>query len=182
MSPRAAVLGALLSVCLATSAEAREKKPTGSGKPASATKAAQAKGPQWVEKSDPKGFTLKVPREFTEKRDEWSTSYSGLLAPDSAQLNAVVSVEMLDELTPITNLDKAVAFITSKRPSGVRTVVAEQRELPRGYLVVIGPDYDIYSVHVIRNGKEIQVKAQCSGPSTRLKELKELCLSVKPTK
>jgi hypothetical protein len=181
-SLRAAVLATLLCVGLATPAAAKEKKPTGSTKPAPAAKPAAEKGPQWVEKSDPKGFTIKVPREFTEKRDEWSTSYSVLLAPDSAQLNTVVSVEMLDELTPVTSLEKAVSFITSKRPGGVKTTVAEQKEVPNGYLVIIGPDYDIYSVHVIRNGQETQVKAQCSGPGTRLRELKEMCLSVKPTK
>jgi hypothetical protein len=181
-STRAVVLSTLLCVSFATSAAAREKKPTGSAKPSTAGKPGAEKSPQWVEKSDPKGFTLKVPREFTEKRDEWSTSYRVILAPDSAQLNAVVSVEMLDELTPITSLEKAVASITSKRPGGVQTTVAEQREVPNGYLVIIGPDYDIYTVHAIRNGKEVQVKAQCSGPGSRLKELQELCLSVKPTK
>jgi hypothetical protein len=177
-STRAVVLSTLLCLCVAPSADAREKKPTGSAK---ASKSAD-KGPEWVERSDPKGFTLKVPKEFTEKRDEWSTTYRVVLAPDSAQLNTVVSSEMLDELTPITSLEKAVEFITSKRPGGVKTTVAEQQEIPKGYLVVIGPDYDIYTVHVIRNGKEVQVKAQCSGPGTRLKELKEMCLSLKPTK
>jgi hypothetical protein len=181
-SLRAGVLSTLLCVCVATPAAAREKKPSGSTRSSTAGKPAAEKSPPSVEKSDPKGFTLKVPREFTEKRDEWSTSYRVVLAPDSAQLNAVISVEMLDELTPITSLDKAVESITSKRPGGVKTTLAEQREVPNGYLVIIGPDYDFYTVHVIRNGKEVQVQAQCSGPGTRLKELKELCLSVKPTK
>jgi hypothetical protein len=177
---RAAVLVSLLSLCAAPPAAAGEKK----SKPAATRKpsAAADKGPQWEEKSDPKGFTIKVPHEFTEKRDEWSTTYRVVLAPDSAQLNTVVSVEMLDELTPITSLEKAVAFITSKRPAGVNTTIAEQQEVPNGYLVVVGPDYDIFTVHTIRNGKEVQVRAQCSGPRTRLKELKEMCLSVKPSR
>ena len=176
---RAAALVSLLSLCAAAPAAAGEKK----SKPAATRKQPAAdKGPQWEEKSDPKGFTLKVPREFTEKRDEWTTTYRVVLAPDSAQLNTVVSVEMLDELTPITSLEKAVAFITSKRPAGVRTTVAEQQDVPNGYLVVIGPDYDIFTVHTIRNGKAVQVRAQCSGPGSRLKELKEMCLSVKPSK
>jgi len=179
-SPRAAVLLALLSLCAAFAAHAAEKK--SSGKPAASRKSTADKRLQWEEKSDPKGFTLKVPREFTEKRDEWTTAYRVVLAPDSAQLNTVVSVEMLDELTPITSLEKAVAFVLSKRPAGVKTTIAEQQELPKGYLVVIGPDYDIFTLHVIRNGKEVQVRAQCSGPAARLKELKEMCLSVKPTK
>jgi len=179
-SPRAAVLLSLLSLCVASTALAGEKKP--SGKPAASRKPAADKALQWEEHSDPKGFTLKVPREFTVKRDEWSTSYRVVLPQDSAQFNTVVSVEMLDELTPITSLEKAVAFVTSKRPAGVKTTVAEQQELPKGYLVVIGPDYDIFTLHVIRNGKEVQVKAHCTGPGTRLEEIKELCLSVKPTK
>ncbi|WP_158501596.1 hypothetical protein [Vitiosangium sp. GDMCC 1.1324] len=54
--------------------------------------------------------------------------------------------------------------------------------MPRGYLVVIGPDYDTYSVDVTRNSKEGQLKAHCTGPSSHLKELKEMGLSVKPTK
>jgi hypothetical protein len=177
-APRAAVLAFLLSLCAATPADAGEKK----SKPAATRKPAADKGPQWEEKSDLKGFTIKVPREFTEKRDEWSTTYRVVLAPDSAQLNTVVSVEMLDELTPITSLETAVAFITSKRPAGVNTTIAEQQEVPNGYLVVIGPDYDIFTVHTIRNGKAVQVRAQCSGPGSRLKELKEMCLSVKPSK
>ncbi|WP_224244379.1 hypothetical protein [Hyalangium gracile] len=180
-SIRAVVLSTLLCVGVATSAAAKDKKPTGSARSSAASKSAD-KGPRWVEVSDPSGYTLKVPQEFTEKREEWSTSYRAVLPPDSAQLKAVVSVETLDELTPITNLEKAVESITSKRPGGVRTTIAEQRDVPSGYLVVIGPDYDIYTVHVIRNGKEVQVKAQCSGPATRLKELKEMCLSVKATK
>jgi hypothetical protein len=177
-SLRAAFLATLLSLCAAPPAAAGEKK----SRPAATRKPAADKGPPWEERSDPKGFTIKVPREYTEKRDEWSTSYRVVLAPDSAQFNTIVTVEMLDELTPITSLETAVAFITSKRPAGVKTTVAEQQEVPKGYLVVIGPDYDIYTVHVIRNGKEVQVKAQCSGPGSRLKELKEMCLSVKPSK
>jgi hypothetical protein len=179
-SARAAVLLCLLSLCVASTALAGEKKPA--GKSSTSRKSSADKALQWEEQSDPKGFTLKVPREFTSKRDEWATSYRVVLPGDAAQLNTVVSVEMLDELTPITSLEKAVAFVTSKRPAGVKTTVAEQRELPNGYLVVIGPDYDIFTLHVIRNGKEVQVRAQCSGPASRLKELKELCLSVKPTK
>jgi len=177
---RAAVLLVLLSLCAAPPAAAGEKK----SKPAATRKPAAApdKGPQWEEKSDPKGFTIKVPRGFTEKRDEWHTTYRVVLAPDSAILNTVVTVEMLDELTPITSLETAIAFITSKRPAGVNTTIAEQQQVPNGYLVVVGPDYDIYTVHTIRDGKEVQVRTQCSGPGTRLKELKEMCLSVKPSK
>ena len=129
-----------------------------------------------------RGFTIKLPRDFTATQDEWSSTYKMVLAPDSAQLKAVIAVESLDELNPITSLETAVSFITSKRPPGVKTTLAEQQEIPRGYLVVIGPDYDIFTVHVIRNGKEAQVRAQCSGPGSRLKELKEMCLSVKPSK
>lgn len=179
-SPRAAVLLTVLSLYAATSAHAGEKKSP--AKSAASRKAPPDKRVPWEEHSDPKGFTLKVPREFTVKRDEWSTSYRVVLPLDAAILNTVVSVEMLDELTPITSLEKAVAFVTSKRPAGVRTTVAEQQEIANGYLVVIGPDYDIFTVHVIRNGKEVQVRAQCSGPAAHMKELKEMCLSVKPTK
>ena len=93
-----------------------------------------------------------------------------------------LEVETLDELTPITSLDKAVEAVLAARPRGMTATVSEQKELPRGYLVVIGPEYDTYAVNVIRNGKEVQVKAHCTGPSSRLEEIKELCLSVKPTK
>ncbi|MBN1209227.1 MAG: hypothetical protein JXB05_30495 [Myxococcaceae bacterium] len=182
MTPlRTLVLSALLFVCAATSAVAKEKKSTRSARTSAAGKSAE-KGPQWVEKSDPKGFTLKVPRDSTEKRDEWSTSYAVSLAPDAARIRAVVNVEALDEFTAVTSLEKAVESILAKRPGGRTAPIEEQRELPNGYLVVIGPEYDSYAVHVIRNGKEIQLKAQCSGPSSRLAELKTLCMSVKPTK
>jgi hypothetical protein len=161
---------------------AKEKKPSGSGRPAAASKSAPAKGVQWEEKTDPKGFTVKVPRNSTDTRDDWSTTYAAFLAPDGARIKAVVNVEALDEFTAITSLDKAVESVMARRPGGRRAPIDEQRELPNGYLVIIGPEYDSHTVHVIRNGKEIQLKAECSGPSSRLAELKELCLSVKPTK
>lgn len=181
-SIRAVVLSTLLCVWAASPALAKEKKPTGSARPAAAGKPAEENRLEWVERSDPRGFTLKVPQGTTDKRDEWSTTYQTILAADSSRLKAVVSVEALDEFTPITDLDKAVTFASTRRPGAIRATVAEQRTLPDGYLVVIGPDYDLYTVHVIRNGKEVQVKAQCSGPGARLKELKALCLSMKPTK
>ncbi len=182
-SIRAMVLSTLLSVLIAPPALAKEKKPTKSAGHSSAAKASAAKHLQWVEKSDPKGFTLKVPGEASEKRDEWSTSYAVLLATDSAQLNATVKVETLDELTPVNSLDKAVAAAVSARPRGSPPAnISEQREVPGGYLVVIGPDYDTYAVDVTRNGKEIQVKAHCTGPGSHLEDLKAMCLSVKPTK
>jgi hypothetical protein len=179
---RAVVLSTLLCVWATPLALAKEKKPTGGARPTAAGKPAEENRLEWVERSDPKGFTLKVPQGATDKRDEWSTTYEIVLASDSSRLKAIVSVEALDEFTPITDLDKAVAFATTRRPGAMKATVAEQRGLPDGYLVVIGPEYDLYTVHVIRNGKEVQVKAQCSGPSARLRELKELCLSVKPTK
>ncbi|MFL5349393.1 MAG: hypothetical protein ACJ8AT_31720 [Hyalangium sp.] len=182
-SIRTMVLSTLLCVLLAPPAIAKEKKPTKSAGHASASKASAAKRPQWVEKSDPKGFTLKVPGEATEKRDEWSTSYAVLLAADSEKLNATVRVETLDELTPVTTVDKAVEAALSQRPrGGPPPNITEQREVPGGFLVVIGPDYDTYAVDVTRNGKEIQAKAHCTGPSSHLEELKAMCLSVKPTK
>ncbi len=177
-SLRAAVLLPLLSLCTTAPVEAGEKK----SKSAATRKSSEGEGVQWQEKSDTKGFSLKLPGDFTATQDEWSSTYRAVLPPDSAQLKAVVAVEMLDELNPITSLETAVAFITSKRPGGVNTTLAEQQEIPKGYLVIIGPDYDIYTVHVIRNGKEMQVRAQCSGPGSRLKELKAMCLSVKPSK
>jgi hypothetical protein len=160
---------------------AKEKKSSGStGAPAGKSRA--AKRPQLEEKSDPRGFTIKVPAHATEKRDEWSTVYSASLLPDAALINATVKVETLDELTPVTSLEKAVEAVLAARPRGMTATISEQKELPRGYLVIIGPEYDTYSVTVIRNGKEVQVKAHCSGPASRLEELKEICLSMKPTK
>lgn len=182
-SIRAIVLSTLLSVLVATPATAKEKNSTKSAGHAPASKSTARRGAPLVEKSDPKGFTLKVPGEATEKRDEWSTSYAVLLSADSAQLNATIKVETLDELTPINSLDKAVEAVLSARPRGSpKGNISEQREVPGGWLVVIGPDYDTYAVDVTRNGKEVQVKAHCTGPSSHLKELKDLCLSVKPTK
>jgi hypothetical protein len=178
---QALVLSTLLSALLAAPASAKEKKPAGSAKTSSG-KSGAGRRSNWVEKTDPKGFTLKVPIDATEKRDEWSTTYSATLPPDSALIKATVAVEALDELTPITNLDKAVEAVLSARPRGMKATVSEQKELPNGYLVIIGPEYDTYAVDVIRNGKEVQVKAHCTGPGSRLEELKELCLSVKPTK
>ncbi|HEX8703891.1 MAG TPA: hypothetical protein VF815_33980 [Myxococcaceae bacterium] len=179
MTPlRAAALTTLLSLCVAPPAAAGEKK----SKPSATRKSSEDSGPQWVEKSDIRGFSLKLPQGFTASQDDWSTTYKAVLPPDAAQVKAVIALESLDELNPITNMETAVSFITSKRPAGVKTTLAEQQEIPNGYLVVIGPDYDIYTVHVIRNGKEVQVRAQCSGPRSHLKELKEMCLSVKPAK
>jgi hypothetical protein len=173
----------LFFVLVATPAFARGKKSTKSSHHASASKSTLGKGSSLVEKSDPKGFTIKLPGEATEKRDEWSTSYSVLLPEDSAQLNATIKVETLDELTPVTTLDKAVESALAQRPQGApKGNVTEQREVPRGFLVVIGPDYDAYAVDVIRNGKEVQVKTHCTGPGSHLAELKKMCLSVKPTK
>ncbi|PTL75482.1 hypothetical protein [Vitiosangium sp. GDMCC 1.1324] len=178
-SIRAIVLSTLLPVLVATPAAAKEKKPTKSA----ASKSTAGRSTPAVERSDPKGFTINVPGEVTEKRDEWSTSYATLLSADSVKLNATIKVVTLDELTPDTNLDKAVEAALALRPQGApKGNVTEQREVPRGYLVVIGPDYDTYSVDVTRNGKEVQVKAHCTGPGSHLKELKEMCLSVKPTK
>jgi len=181
-SAQALVLSTLFSALLATPAAAKEKKPAGSAKTSSAGKSSAGRRSQWLERSDPKGFTLKVPADAAEKRDEWSTTFSANLPPDSALIKVTVTVEALDELTPITNLDKAVEAVLAARPRGMKATVSEQKELPNGYLVVIGPEYDTYAVDVIRNGKEVQVKAHCTGPGSRLEELKELCLSVKPTK
>ena len=69
------VLGTLLSVLAAPHALAKEKKPS-RGTGASASKSRAAKGPALAEKSDPRGFTIKVPPASIEKRDEWSTAYS----------------------------------------------------------------------------------------------------------
>jgi hypothetical protein len=182
MSIQATVLSTLLFVLIAAAADAKEKKPTGSAKPPAAGKSRAPKRSPLVERSDPKGFTLKVPAEATEQRDEWSTSYSARLPPDSTLIKATVTVETLDELTPITSLDKAVEAVQAARPRGMRAAVSEQRELPKGYLVIIGPEYGTYAVDVIRNGKEVQVKAHCTGPASHLEEIKEMCLSVKPTK
>jgi hypothetical protein len=182
-SVQALVFGTLLSALLAAPAFAQEKKPKGSAKTSSSSgKSSAGKQSQWLEKSDPKGFTLKAPADVTEKRDEWSTTFSATLPPDAALLKATVTVETLDEFTPVTNLDKAVEAVLAARPRGMKATVSEQKELPNGYLVIIGPEYDTYAVDVIRNGKEVQVKAHCTGPGTRLEEIKELCLSVKPTK
>jgi hypothetical protein len=181
-SIQALVLSTLLSALLAAPASAGEKKPAGSAKASSSGKSGAGKRSNWVEKSDPKGFTIKAPIDATEKRDDWSTTYSAILAPDSALIKAAVTVEALDELTPITNLDKALEAVIAARPRGTKATVSEQKELPNGYLVIIGPEYDTYAVDVIRNGKEVQVKAHCTGPGSRLEDLKALCLSVKPTK
>jgi hypothetical protein len=178
-SAAALVLCTLLSALLSVPASAKEKKSTGKS---SSSKSSGGKRPQWLEKSDPKGFTLKAPADVTEKRDEWTTTYSATLPPDAALLKAVVTVETLDEFTAVTNLDKAVEAVLAARPRGMQAAISEQKELPKGYLVIIGPEYDTYAVDVIRNGKEVQVKAHCTGPSARLEEIKELCLSVKPTK
>ncbi|HYH99903.1 hypothetical protein [Hyalangium sp.] len=180
-SVRAIVFCPLLTVLVATAAIAKEKKPTGSTR-SSSSKSSAGKRPQLEERSDPKGFTLKVPGTTTEKRDDWTTTYSARLLPDGALVKATVTVDVLDELTPVTNLDKAVEAVLAARPRGMQATLSEQRELPNGYLVIIGPEYDTYAVTVIRNGKEVQVKAHCTGPSSRLEELKEMCLSVKPTK
>jgi len=173
---QALVLSTLLSALLAAPALAKEKKPSSSAKPGAGRRA------NWVEKSDPKGFTIRAPIDVSEKRDEWSTTYSATLPPDAALVKVTVSVDALDELTPITNLDKAVEAVLAARPRGMNATVSEQKELTNGYLVIIGPEYDTYAVDVIRNGKEVQVKAHCTGPGSRLEDLKELCLSVKPTK
>lgn len=179
-SIRARVLSTLLCVLVATPALAKGKKPTGHS---AASRSSAAQHSQWVEKTDPKGFTLKVPGEAEEKRDEWSTSYAVPLAADSVKLHATITVEPLDELTPVKSLDKAVEAAEKNRPRGAPPPnINEQREVPGGFLVVIGPDYDTYAVDVTRNGKEVQVKAHCTGPSTHLAELKAMCLSVKPTK
>ncbi|HVG59447.1 MAG TPA: hypothetical protein VNA24_12895 [Hyalangium sp.] len=174
------LLGTLLSV-LAPQAIAKEKKPSKSTS-ASSSKSRAAKGTALEERSDPKGFTIKVPLTSTEKRDEWSTTYSANLLPDGAVLTVTVKVETLDELTPITSLDKAVEAVLAARTRGLTGTVSEQKELPNGYLVIIGPEYDTYAVDVIRNGKEVQVKAHCTGPASRLEELKGICLSLKPSK
>jgi hypothetical protein len=174
------VLGTLLSVLAAPLAIARDKKPSASTG-AAAGKSRAAKRPTLEEKSDPKGFTIKVHPHASEKRDEWSTVYSATL-PDASVITVTVSVETLDELTPVTSLEKAVEAVLAARPRGMTATISEQKELPRGYLVIIGPEYGTYAVNVIRNGKEVQVKAHCSGPASRLEELKEICLSVKPTK
>ncbi|MDY7227717.1 hypothetical protein [Hyalangium rubrum] len=176
-SLRAVVLSSLLCLSYAPSALAKEKKPSGGAKPS------ETKRLELVERSSTRGFAIKVPSEATGTQDDWSMTYKTLVAPDSTPINVVVSVESLDEFTPVTNLDKAVESITSKRrPGALKPPVSEQRELPNGYLVVLGPQYDTHAVHVIRNGKEVQVKADCTGPSSRLEALKEMCLSVKPTK
>ena len=175
------VLGTLLSVLAAPLAIAKDKKRSGSTG-AAAGKSRAAKRPALEEKSDPKGFTIKVPPHATEKRDEWSTVYSANMLPDAAVITVTVSVETLDELTPVTSLEKAVEAVLAARPRGMTATISEQKELPRGYLVIIGPEYGTYAVDVIRNGKEVQVKAHCSGPASRLEELKVICLSVKPTK
>lgn len=178
-SIRAVVLGTLVSMLVATPAVAKEKKPAKSA----AGKSTASRNSSWAEKSDPKGFTIKVPGEATEKRDEWSTSYAVLLTGDAVKLNALIKVETLDELTPVNTLDKAVEAAIAQRPRGApQPTITEQKEVPGGYLVVIGPDYDTYAVDLTRNGKEVQVKAHCTGPASHLKELKEMCLSVKPTK
>jgi hypothetical protein len=175
------VLGTLLSVLASPQAIAGEKKSSKSTS-ASASKSRAAKGPALAEKSDPRGFTIKVPPASTEKRDEWSTSYNANLLPDGAVITVTVKVETLDELTPITSLDKAVEAVLAARARGLSGTVSEQKELPNGYLVIIGPEYDTYAIDVIRNGKEVQVKAHCTGPASRLEELKVICLSLKPTK
>jgi hypothetical protein len=178
-SIRAVVLGTLVSMLVATPAVAKDKKPAKS----TASKSTASRSTSWVEKSDPKGFTIKVPGGTTEKRDEWSTSYAAVLAGDSVKLNATIKVETLDELTPVNSLDKAVEAAVALRPRGApQATITEQKEVPGGYLVVLGPEYDTYAVDVTRNGKEVQVKAHCTGPASHLKELKEMCLSVKPTK
>lgn len=180
-SVQALVLATLLSALLAVPASAKEKKSTGSAKTSSSGKSGGRQG-TWMERSDPKGYTIKMPADVTEKRDEWTTTYVATLPPDASLIKTSVSVEMLDEFTAVTNLDKAVEAVLAARPRGMQAAISEQKELPNGYLVVIGPEYDTYAVDVIRNGKEVQVKAHCTGPSSRLDELKELCLSVKPTK
>lgn len=176
------MLCTLLALLAAPLAAAKEKKPSG-GTKAPASKPKASKRASLEERSDPKGFTIKLPENASEKRDEWSTLYSANLPPDGALLNVTVKVETLDELTPITSLEKAVEAVLAARPRGLTGTVSEQKELPGGgYLVIIGPEYDTYAVDVIRNGKEVQVKAHCTGPTSRLEELKEICLTVKPTK
>lgn len=181
-SVQSLVLSPLIFALLALPAFAKEKKSTGSTKTSSSSKSGGGKHSQWLERSDPKGFTIKMPADASEKRDDWSTTYSATLPPDSALLKTTVTVETLDEFTAVTNLDKAVEAVLAARPRGMQAVINEQKALPNGYLVIIGPEYDTYSVDVIRNGKEVQVKAHCTGPSSRLEEIKALCLSMKPSK
>lgn len=178
---RIAVLSTLLAVCGSSQALAKEKKPTRSTQSADEDTAA-SKRLTLVERSSPKGFSIKVPENATATQDQWSSTYKLLLPAEAAPVTVTVTPETLDELTPITHLDKAVEFLSSKRSGPRKPTPSEQRELPNGYLVVFGPDYDIHAVHVIRNGKEVQVQAHCTGPSARLAELKEMCLSVKATK
>jgi hypothetical protein len=107
--------------------------------------------------------------------------------PDSreptAKLTAIIKVETLDEPTPTTTLDKAVEAALAMRPRGApQGNVTEQCEVPGGFLVVIGPDYDTYAVDVTRNGKEVQAKAHRTGQSPHLQKLRAMCLFVKPTK
>lgn len=180
-SVQALVLSPLLFALLAVPASAKERKSTGSTKTSSG-KQGGGKQSQWLERSDPKGFTIKAPADAQEKRDEWSTTYVATLPPDASLLKATVAVETLDEFTAVTNLEKAVEAVLAARPRGMQATVSEQKDLPNGYLVVIGPEYDTYAVDVIRNGKEVQVKAHCTGPSSRLEEIKALCLSMKPAK
>lgn len=180
-SVQALVLSPLLFALLAVPASAKEKKSTGSTKTSSG-KSGGGKHAQWLERSDPKGFTIKTPADASEKRDEWSTTYVATLPPDASLLKASVTVETLDEFTAVTNLEKAVEAVLAARPRGMQATISEQKDLPNGYLVVIGPEYDTYAVDVIRNGKEVQVKAHCTGPSSRLEEIKALCLSMKPAK
>jgi hypothetical protein len=182
-STRAFLLCCCLCLGVALPASAKDKKAAGGAKPSTAGKSASPPRLQLEEKSDTKGFTIKVPSQVDVKGDEWSTTYKGLLPPDFAQFSATVTIESLDEFTPVTNLDKAVEAVINRRPKGGPVaVVAEQKVVPNGYMVVIGPDYGVYSVDVIRNGKEIQVKAHCSGPGSHMDDLKQICLSVKPSK
>ncbi len=173
------VLSALLCALAAHQALAKEKKSSGS---TTASKSRAAKRTALEQRSDPKGFTIKVPVHASEKRDEWSTVYSANLLPDAALINVTVKVETLDELTPVTSLETAIEAVLAARPRGMTATISEQKELPGGYLVVIGPVYDVYAVDVIRNGKDAQVRAHCSGPTSRLQDLKEMCLSVKATR
>ena len=175
------MLSPLLFALLAVPASAKEKKSTGSTKTSSSGKSgggSRASG--W---SGPTRRASRSRRPRTPRRaDQRSTTFVATLPPDASLLKATVTVETLDEFTAVTNLEKAVEAVLAARPRGMQATISEQKDLPNGYLVVIGPEYDTYAVDVIRNGKEVQVKAHCTGPSSRLEEIKALCLSMKPAK
>lgn len=156
-------------------AEPAKAEPAKAAEPA-AEPAKAPEAPKGIELAEMKdeawGYAIKMPKGAQElMKDEYGQTYSLVLPDGMNEFN--VSIGKVEA----ASMDDAVGFATT-----MGGTVADKKEVPGGFEVVMAPRGPIQEVFVFKKGPTTPLHVKCTGPTGELAKLVEIAESFTVTK